>query len=1584
MVITLTTSHIALSIASRGLFQLSKAARHPLHGGHPRPTSPAGKGHLPDQFLVHHSRNYWDHLLDGVLASVSDLPRGRSKLVEKKYTALCEALLRTVVDHQGGARQSQKQREKQLQALRKQVTALWDAGDSEGVATVLGSEPHLEHALAWLIGVDRGKVFKERNAGMFTGSGQTIKESPGSDDTSMLATVKHLMQRFVEEKDFLLACLAGTQGVILSDNMKTALKSRLRRETVLTTVENNLTLAAIVCGLVERAAEDTETAELEHDGERYRLLARHEYGARQSGRDGRSKKESLAVERDQNREVLQDAVLALLHKKHTEERQLLTEMLTTSRFEEVQKAAQLESSQQRADRLAALRAKRQASNLESSADNLALLQEALTVLREVMRGQQGRGSAQEDDFHLHCEMMAGLLWLQNSEAEQHLGDFVTEELSEMVERQEQIVEEIRRNHCTNIAALVFFASPFKQPDTEADPVVEALDGKYDALRDKLLMQALIDQMGENNWRNLSERERNKRLIELKLKEKQLRREGKFDELAMLLGDAVNNEATLRKLMGESRDEYERKLKERLEKRKQRLAEGLREDAERERQKKMLQLKLEQRRLRREDDVFSTALLLQQHDHDLDSEQDVSQLQEIALTSLDLKHRSEMGMLMEMFDELSGGERDRGQGCRKSIADLVTTLGDIAEMFKHFRSTSGLGSANGALMEMLKDGLVHALDLKQQQLESEGKSPSENDVQVALLADLQEIQKKESDNIMAASTDMDADGLKQLIRSILKDKEQGNYDNLAKVLLQQGEDGTSPLDDEGGDDAGLSEEEKAEKKVVRALEMKYDALRDKLIIEALMKQHGETEWRRMSELERQRQVVEMRRKERQLRREGKMEEVDALLGQLLKHKQDLEAMLGESQQEQKRRLQERLARRKQLKAEREAAGLENVLENLQMHFEDEKAALLAALRGGADAHERERQRQSALVKLQRDAQRLQAEDKLDSAALIFSLGQQAAADHQESLLKERDRQRQLARERLMQRRRQILEGKEGAAGDQQLLDENLTLEHALGDGMSKLQNGALLALDKHQAAERDTLMQLLAHRRRDKEAAKRMQTMSSEELRLKLTRGEKEHGSWRHDSAKKVASLSDPHLTARRREKLLQKAAQRRHTQLEILGGALSAKLELERRELEKLRPGTKEDEIWEELCVCALADLQERQMLHFNKTQEAIFSKSKEELSEIRKAQKAASQEGWFESLGALVFTVGDMAGETTSLADRRSAEAKLEAEFQQQKQAIMQKGQQENIDADAMLRELEAQHEAKRQALLTDMERQRSDVMKRLQARRRRQAEHDNEAETALIMLRQAESQTLAAQEKVDSARGHQRSLLQERLQQRREARRKAAEESRQEELRSESVPSPMPSDIGRSGSFGSVGGLRREKTIIEADVSEDQKQAIYEKLMRQNLKKQITLSEERQRQEEVLKRKREARKGKREDEAAALFSLGERQKTSLEIAKKGERERQIAEMRERVSRVRYERTMTKKASVAASSKGYSDVALEEGDEKMEQTAKVLEEKLKQQAEMEKSGGEGGAGAPLDEKSRMDILKERRKQKKQQRQGNN
>ena len=50
---------------------------------------------------------------------------------------------------------------------------------------------------------------------------------------------------------------------------------------------------------------------LEKDRERYSLLAKHEYGIRQSGREGHQKKDSLSVNRTENRETLQVISLCL-------------------------------------------------------------------------------------------------------------------------------------------------------------------------------------------------------------------------------------------------------------------------------------------------------------------------------------------------------------------------------------------------------------------------------------------------------------------------------------------------------------------------------------------------------------------------------------------------------------------------------------------------------------------------------------------------------------------------------------------------------------------------------------------------------------------------------------------------------------------------------------------------------------------------------------------------------------------------------------------------------------------------------------------------------------------------------------------------------------------------------------------------------------------------------------------------------------------------------------------------------------------------------------------------------------------------
>lgn len=58
-------------------------------------------------------------------------------------------------------------------------------------------------------------------------------------------------------------------------------------------------------------------------------------------------------------------------------------------------------------------------------------------------------------------------------------------------------------------------------------------------------------------------------------------------------------------------------------------------------------------------------------------------------------------------------------------------------------------------------------------------------------------------------------------------------------------------------------------------------------------------------------------------------------------------------------------------------------------------------------------------------------------------------------------------------------------------------------------------------------------------------------------------------------------------------------------------------------------------------------------------------------------------------------------------------------------------------------------------MEQQNNEVMQRLEARRRRQADRAFEAEAVMQMLKQAESQTQAAQDRVAAERGNQKTLV-------------------------------------------------------------------------------------------------------------------------------------------------------------------------------------------------------------------------------------
>ena len=82
---------------------------------------------------------------------------------------------------------------------------------------------------------------------------------------------------------------------------------------------------------------------------------------------------------------------------------------------------------------------------------------------------------------------------------------------------------------------------------QEDELLKALEEKYDALRDKLLLEALEKQMGAAEWARLSEQERQARLAKMKLQERRLRQQGRFDDAAALLGEGLKNAEALQVL-----------------------------------------------------------------------------------------------------------------------------------------------------------------------------------------------------------------------------------------------------------------------------------------------------------------------------------------------------------------------------------------------------------------------------------------------------------------------------------------------------------------------------------------------------------------------------------------------------------------------------------------------------------------------------------------------------------------------------------------------------------------------------------------------------------------------------------------------------------------------------------------------------------------------------------------------------------------------------------------------------------------------------------------------------------------------------
>jgi len=1125
-----------------------------------------------------------------------------------------------------------------------------------------------------------------------------------------------------------------------------------------------------------------------------------------------------------------------------------------------------------------------------------------------------------------------------------------------------------------------------------------LDLEYDVQAEK---DAVLRALRDSNAKLQSERERQVELARLKLELRRARRESNVESAALIVSLGKTQQA-----------ELERKFR-----------------SDRKRQEKLAKARLTERKNRRNQAKKTTVA-----QRELEDTNDSNKLQEAVLVEMDRKHTDERDLLLDILKN-NASSKIYEMASKLDIISKQRRLDELKAMRAHWRegSPDELASTVEEQIQIFREAA--ALRLQLILAENTGNDSEEEKLKaasIAVLADLQESQDTETSYLMKDLSKKTVMTLKQLRKAQCLARNEKWCDNVASSLFglkrQRGEDGTEEL--------------------VDALDSKYSELKEKLFIELLKEKFGEEKWNAMSHKEQQEQISKLRAEEAQLM--AGIEVKDSLLNDMNIRAMDSE----ESREKKEEKLRRRMERKKRARelgiSEEELARQEgddmdeeedeksvktsDMLKELQNQYEAEKEALLAGLKGSEAKHAKEKERQLALIKLRRERERIKREDKFDSAAIIFNMAKEDQKNQEASYQAERARQEKLARDRIAamrakKRAKKMTYGEKVLEEIEKDIDNDVRIADQLErEGTIGYQNAVLDEMEKKHHSEREALVELLATVGADKDAADAASYLSDSQLKEKLSQLREERDAWKDNTMLEADAMPlEAEMTEEEKKQTADRLSNNWTTNQQLLTDGLVLRVEALKKEL--TAKGYPPEKLSEEVSIIMLADLQEKQKSETNAMCTVIADKTSDLLQRIKQEQRKARRESWHDNLASMILGVpaplpsrrrskskrpdmSEISEDTEEmeemLEEQESMElAALEKEMENEKEKRKLQGLSDDEMMKAMA-ELQQQQEAKRKAVQESIERQREANRRRLEERRRKRDEKQYEEDLALSIISSADKSFTALKEKSSQQKAKQQDSLEDRLRQRKEQRkRKAEEEARKQreeeeeekrkineerEEKKKALP-PLPG-----------GGLRREKTVVEqaGEMDDSEKKEIVGVLMREQTNLAKRLNREQTRQEEMVKflrSKRRQKQEQREQEAAKIIGLGERQKTIVATQTKNERERQIQSVKERVKRIKYERTMTVKEpreeGVADGFKGLLEDDEADGlseDEKMARIAQKMEMRFKQEGNqnidqvMEEVDEEredidiaagSHSGIKLDEKSKVQRLKDRYLQKK-------
>ncbi|CAB4011834.1 Hypothetical predicted protein [Paramuricea clavata] len=494
----------------------------------------------------------------------------------------------------------------------------------------------------------------------------------------------------------------------------------------------------------------------------------------------------------------------------------------------------------------------------------------------------------------------------------------------------------------------------------------------------------------------------------------------------------------------------------------------------------------------------------------------------------------------------------------------------------------------------------------------------------------------------------------------------------------------------------------------------------------------------------------------------------------------------------------------------------------------------------------------------------------------------------SYRKDRARHEQLARERLAALKAKRAE-KEAAiivsnedeqryAIEAKLQNEQDKEKDILSQEALELQQGGVVAVheailkevEKKHSIEIKMLSELLDVSESDADAVAAASYLNNKQRVEKMADLYRDFKEWKTATVRASKNAGSEFNSKEEKDENVLRAADRQMKLMRILKDGIVLKVLNVKEEL--TGKNIPEPNLKDELGVMLVANLQEKQNTESRAVENILAEKEVAVLNLIKDEQRRIRQECIVDNLAAVILQK-DQEETLEGNSDVSKAEnenekqfAEMEAELEVERQRRFLTGASE-AEINAALSELRRQQEAKKQALNATLEHQRNLAKAKLEARRRRRDDKQYEEDIATSLLMMAEQESSLVREKTMIQRSKQGESLQERLARRREerAKRKAQEElernteESKDEIEQDENDRPKAASAGRvverteklkgrKSSLPEGFSMKREKTVVDVEVSEDKKKEIVGSLLREHTQFGVGIERERKRQEDIV----------------------------------------------------------------------------------------------------------------------------------------